>query len=234
MTRLCAVVAVLACAACAPSINPQMKSATDELIASLKGVHDEPAPASWEPMPWEVGQWMAMKATSKDGPSVSKVSIVGREGDGWWVETESWTYYHHNVSKVLYDRRPVTAQEAVDFMVKVVARTDDKAPETFDFGPSNPAAGMIKSMMKHYAAGITGPTSAEGLPRQDVTVAAGSFKGCAKATTSIAIGPLRKEMASLSHPAVPINMAVSGTSTDGEWVVETLDYGTTGAKSALP
>jgi hypothetical protein len=68
------------------------------------------------------------------------------------------------------------------------------------------------------------------LGRKDVTVRAGTFRGCAGYELK---APDGKEHRGFIHSGVPINGLVKGESTDGEVATELLDFGETGAKTAL-
>ncbi|MGI5864476.1 MAG: hypothetical protein ACOX6T_20835 [Myxococcales bacterium] len=220
-------------AACAPSINPQMQQATDALLASAKAGHDLAAPTAYEPMPWEVGQWVLVKVTdAKQQPSIQRISVVGSEGEALWVETETQDYFHRTVSKVLYAKMPRTPQEAVDAMLKMVSKTDDQQPQEFDFTRNDPGTQMTKGLMKSFAQGVV-VAAVNANEVEDATVPAGTFRGCAKVTAKVALGPVSKETTSWFHPAVPINGNVKGVSKDGEWTFELLDFGLTGAQSKL-
>ncbi len=233
MKKLGAVVLCLFAVACAPSISPQMQRATDELIASAKAGHNLGAAESFEPMPWAVGQWVMLKTTdSKGQPSITRISVVGSEGEGFWVEQESQDYFRHSITKILYSHMPRSAEDAVDAMQKMVTKADDQAVQTYDFTSSDPAARFAKSMMKSVAQGIVVPTPVD--PQtEDAVVAAGTFRGCAKATVKASFGPIVKDTISWFHPGVPINVSVKGVTEDGAWTVELLDFGLTGAQSRL-
>ncbi len=234
MKKLIAFAAIIGAASCAPGVNPKMQSATDELVRSVRGSHSEPAPASFQPMEWNVGQWLVFKATDVKNQRVSvvKLSVVGREGGGLWVESESQDYYHHTVSKTLYSRMPRNKDEVVDVILKVVTKTDDKAPKVLDFSSDQPGAAMMKGMMRSMLAGTSAlePTL---VSAESVTVAAGTFQGCGKNTGKVSLGTSTLESTGWFHPAVPINGMVKSEASDGSITTELLDYGTSGARSAL-
>ncbi len=73
--------------ACGPSIKQQMKAATDGQIAAARsGGHDEARPRSYQPKDWAVGQWILFKTAAKDGaPTVTRISVIDREGAGYWL-----------------------------------------------------------------------------------------------------------------------------------------------------
>ena len=233
MTRRALVLACLLGVACAPSINPRMQQATDALLASTRAGHDLAAPAAYEPMPWEVGQWVLMKVTDgKQQPSIVRISVVAREGEGLWVESVTQDYYRRAISKILYAKMPRSAAEAAEAMQKLVTRTDDQDPVSYDFTGNDPGARFTKNLMKSFAQGIVAPAAS---PEQteDAQVTAGTFRGCARAMVKVTLGPISKDTTSWFHPAVPVNGSVKGVSADGEWTVELLDFGLTGARSEL-
>lgn len=234
MKKLVACASIVAAAACAPSINPKMQSATDAMLRAVRGNHSEPAPASFQPMDWSVGQWILFKSTDVKNQrlAVVKVSVVGRESGGFWVETESQDYFHHTVAKTLYAKMPRSKDEVVDSILKVVTKTDDNAPQVLDFSSNQPGSAMMKGMMKSVLQGVSAiePTLASA---ESVTVAAGSFQGCGKQTGKISLGTVNAESTGWFHPAVPINGMVKSEASDGTYAAELLDYGTSGAASAL-
>ena len=234
MKKLIAVASMVLAAACAPSINPQMQSATDSMLSVIKGSHSEQAPASFSPMEWEVGQWLVFKSTDvkNERPAVVKISVVGREGQALWVETESQDYFHHSISKTLYAKMPRNKDEVADAVLKIVTKTDDKAPQVLDFSSKEPGAALMKSMMKSTIQGISAPEVSLA-STESVAVAAGSFQGCGKSTGKVTVGPMTVESTGWFHPAVPLSGMVKSESTDGTFKSELLDYGISGAKSAL-
>ncbi len=140
-------------------------------------------------------------------------------------------YYHHTITRILYSRMPRSPDEAADALQKMIIKKDDEAPKTSDF--TSGAGAFTKALMKKFAPTISAPTSVEGSPKEDATMAAGTLRGCAKYQASFSFGPVEKQVTSWFHPAVPINGGVKGASTDGDYSYELLDYGLTGARSAL-
>jgi hypothetical protein len=221
---------LFALAACGPRINPAMQAATDRLLTSYQGGATEGRPSSYDPMPWAVGQWVAFKVTEEGRPpSVSVMKIVGREGNGWWLEFETQDYYNRSVMKVLYARQPKGPDDAVDALQRVVMKSNDGPVQELDFA-GNPFAAMMKKSMTNtsFAAPAVSKESTE-----DVTVAAGSFKGAAAFDTTVTVGPVRRSFKGWFHPAVPLNGGVRSVSEDGKVVSELLGCGTSGARSAL-
>lgn len=226
---------VLAASFCAPPINQAMKARTDQELA-ITANHRVDAPPKYEPKPWAEGQWALYKTTSTDGhPSVMRTGIVGREDGGYWLETETWSYSSHSISKALYSKMPTTAEESVDFLQKIVSKSDDGPVQKQDFSANDESARMMKQLMRAVITGaVSAPTTVEGMPREDLAVAAGRFAGCAKFPSRVNFGPVRKKITAWFHPAVPLSGSVKSVADDGSHTTELLDFGDAGAKSALP
>lgn len=224
---------VLALVACGPSIKPAMKAATDAKLSSYASDVQVGPPASYEPREWTPGQWIAYRVTQKDKPpAVTTVKVIAQDAEGIWLETESQDYYSHSITKALYRRMPRTAEEAMDALVKVVIKTDDEPAQEMDFR-QGPMAEMMKQAMKFVAAGVTAPTDVGSLPKETVTVPAGTFQGAAKFTGQVSFGPITKTVSGWFHPAVPLNGSVRSITSDGEISTDLIAYGETGATSSL-
>lgn len=233
MRRLFGPAALLLVVACGPSIKPAMQQATDARIGSYSSSVNVAAPASYSPREWKAGQWVAFRTTEGDKPpgvTILKV-LAGKQG-GFIIETEMQDYYGRSISQSHYRSWPKTPDEAADAFYKVVTRNNDDDALEIDF-ESSPMGGFIKSTMKHVTSGVTGPTDAGNLPKESVTVAAGSFAGSAKFNSKISFGPVSRNVTAWYHPAVPINGSVKAFDEKG-WTYELLAFGETGATSALP
>jgi hypothetical protein len=88
---------------------------------------------------------------------------------------------------------------------------------------------MFKSVMKNIV--IT--TDLAQVNKEDATVPAGTFTGCAKISAEMTFAGMSQKTTTWFHPAVPLNGGVKGQSDDGKWKMELLDYGTSGAASKL-
>ena len=234
MRNMIPAILALGLVGCAPSINPQMKAATDGLAATFQTRgQSHAAPAAYEPTPWAVGQWIVQRTVDDKGNvAIQRISVVGAEGGGMWLEMDRQDYFHHHLTKILYSRMPRTADEAVDVLLKVVTQVDDKSPQTIDFA-ANPMAGLLKTQFKAVAGAVVVTADVAQAPKETVTVPAGTFEACAKAGVQVSIMGTTQKSTSWFHPAVPINGSVKGASDDGKWTVELLDFGMTGASSKL-
>lgn len=218
--------------ACAPSINPQMKAATDALVAQAKGSHLADAPSSYEPPPWKAGHWTLFRTTDKDGKvAVTRMSVVEETSDGIWVEFDQQDYQGRSITKVLYAKQPLTTDESTDALKKIITRRNDEAPQTIDY--TDPQMSFMKSMAKSMTPNLSFPPNAEAQPKEDVTVPAGTFKSAAKVLVTMNVGPIQQRSTTWFHPAVPVSGNVKSVAEDGSFTYEVLDFGTTGATSVL-
>jgi hypothetical protein len=234
MIRNAACIAVAALAlACASGPKPAMKQRTDGLLAgaassrSVAGFGGAFAPKAWKP-----GQWVLVATRYKGEPSVLKMSVVDKDDRGVWLEYDVQDYRQRSITKVLYTRQPTTPDEAFDLLQVIITRKDGEKAQELDFAdPKNPMAGLMKGMAKGMMKGFqTNLEELKSLGRQDVTVRAGTFRGCAGYSMK---GPDGKEHRGFIHGGVPINGLVKGETTDGEVSTELIDFGETGATSAL-
>lgn len=234
MRNILTAVLALSLAGCAPSINPQMKAATDSLAGSFQAQgRNQAAPAVYDPTPWAVGQWIVQRTVDDKGNvAIQRISVVAAEGDGMWLEFDRQDYFHHNITKILYSHIPRTVDEAADVLLKVITKTDDKPAQTIDFA-TMPLAALMKNQFKAVAQNAVVSADVTQAPKETVTVPAGTFQACAKFAVQVSVMGVTQKSTSWFHPAVPINGSVKGVSDDGKWSVELLDYGTSGATSKL-
>jgi hypothetical protein len=215
--------------------NPAAQQRTDQLIAELHGNPGRVLPAArrFVPKPWAVGQWAAYLVQRGDQRSVLKMSVVGKDARGFWVEYDTQSYLHRTITKVLSSRQPKTAAEAADIALVIVTKNDDQPAVTTDLtDPNSPMARMMKGL-KGAMGGMLFAVDPS-MPREDVTVTAGTFKGCFGFELRLGAGPNAKSFTGYGHPGVPVIGTVRTRSTDGEMTTELLDFGDTGAASALP
>ncbi len=235
MRKTLALVWILGLAACSPSINPQMKAATDSLATSFQSNSRTVAPPSaYQPMPWAVGQWIVQRSVDEKGNvTVTRMGIVGQDAEGTWVELESQDYYHHNITKLLFSKMPTTPDEVGNVLVKAIMKTDAEAPQTMDFAALGPLGNLQKSMFKSVMKNVVVTTDLNQVTKDDAAVPAGTFTGCAKISAEMSFAGMTQKSTTWFHPAVPLNGCVKGNSDDGKWKMELLDFGTSGATSKL-
>ncbi|MGB8294749.1 MAG: hypothetical protein WCG85_04915 [Polyangia bacterium] len=234
MRRILTAVLALGLAGCAPSINPQMKAATDNLAGSFQTQgRNQAAPAVYEPTPWAAGQWIVQRTVDDKGNiAIQRLSVVAADNGGIWLQMDRQDYFHHTIAKILYARMPRTADEAMDVLLKVETKTDDKAAQTVDF-VDMPLAALMKGQFKAVVQAGVVPSDLSQTTKETVTVPAGAFHDCAKVPVQVSIMGSTQKSTSWFHPAVPINGSVKASSDDGKWTVELLDYGTSGAAGKM-
>ena len=71
------------------------------------------------------------------------------------------------------------------------------------------------------------------MPKEDVTVPAGSFRGVVKFPSTVQAGPFTLRLTGWYHPAIPLGGSVKSQSDDGKITTEVLGYGDSGAQSVL-
>ena len=234
MRRSAIAVAVAALAACGPSVKPAMKTATDQLAA---GPRPQPRDLATEkrlaPLKWSVGQWTLTRSMYDKGEvSFVRTAIVGKENGGYWIEMETQDWYRHGITKVLYAGMPTSVDEAFDSVRRIIVRTEGKPDQVMDFTKDDPAMAFAKHFAKQYMK-IGVAAVPEQASREDAKVQAGIFRGCAKFSTTVEVGPFSTEMTTWFHPAVPLSGSVKAVSADGKLSTELVDFGLTGATSRM-
>ena len=232
--RRSAVAVVLALAACGPSVKPAMKSATDQLAAEPRAQpRDVATEKKLAPLKWSVGQWTLTRSVNDKGEvSYVRTAIVGREDGGYWIEMETQDWYRHGLTKVLYAGMPTNVDEALDSVRRIVVRTEGKPDQVMDFTKDDPAMAIAKHFAKQYMK-IGVAAVPEQASREDAKVPAGTFRGCAKFSSTVELGPFSTETTTWFHPAVPLSGGVKSVTTDGKLTTELVDFGLTGATSRM-
>jgi hypothetical protein len=90
---------------------------------------------------------------------------------------------------------------------------------------------MAKGMYSKSLKGITAKPSVTG-DGGSVTVPAGTFAGTTKITSEVALNGEEEKSVAWAHPSVPLYGVVKST-TDDEFTMILLDFGTSGARSAI-
>lgn len=226
---------IIGLAACSPTINPQMKAATDSLAASFQNNSRTVAmPADYRPMPWAVGQWIVQRSVDEKGNvTISRMGIVGQEAGGIWIEVESQNYYQRNITKLLFTKMPTNPDEVGDVLVKAISKTDNQEPQVMDFAAMGPIGSLQKTIFKSLMKNIVITSDLTQVNKEDASVPAGAFSGCAKISAELSFAGMTQKTTTWFHPSVPLNGGVKGHSQDGKWKMELLDFGTSGAVSKL-
>ena len=148
--------------------------------------------------------------------------IVGKEGNAFWFEVESVSYYGENATLMLVtigDRRDPESME----ILRVRTKSDDNPVRE----EPNLFFGMMKSALRELK------INWEGLPQESVTVPAGQFAGCYKNRVTASFLGFSQTSDTWAHSAVPISGAVKSVGIDKPTTTELVGFGLTGAETAV-
>jgi len=152
---------------------------------------------------------------------------VALQDQGFWIQNDVQDYRSHTVTKTLYSRQPKTPEEATESVRKMIITIDDKEPQTFDFSDANPMANMLRDSMRSLIQSVIAPVNSAA-QRETVNVPAGTVNGALAYTYKFTYGSFSKDFKGHYHPEVPISGFVRSNSTDGEMIIELVDFGTSG------
>ncbi len=227
---LCLSVSLIACAESdkersskpAPAGSKASKRSAASTKATTSGVA---APKSTDRAAFAVGQWTQHAVDDpKQGKGDVTYAIISKEGAAFWLD------FKYNVGK-----RQMSFQALVDFAGGKDFRkaTIHKVKVKTPAGTQTLSGAMLGSMKNRFADALGGgsPTLA-GLPQEDMTVPAGTFKSCYRSHNKTQVFGVSAESTVWHHPAVPITTMVKMKTKDGsEWVLS--GYGMTGAKATM-
>jgi hypothetical protein len=183
------------------------------------------------PMHYDVGQYVVTGMTGPSGRSIMKMAIVGKEQNGWILETHSLTQNSESTTQML-----VLGMETVNNTGRIdgldivwVKIKPEGQPATLIEGPM---LTMTKGLYKKMLAGL------EFRPQEmsygkTVKVPAGNFEGTSKIHSEVAFMGKKYLSDTWIHPSVPINAMVKSVSNGGETIIELLDFGLAGAKPSF-
>lgn len=185
-----------------------------------------PASKETEVLPLAVGQWTKVRVNRPSESSLLTDKVVGKQGDAFWIESVFQRPGRTVITQVLVPMNGRGSPGAVqELRVKM-----PHAKSVQDYrGRQLRSAGL---MYESVLASLHVPKLA-GLPRKDVRVPAGMFKGCYRRHIKSKYRNINADASVWTHPAVPINGTVKLLSDNKEITVELVDFGTTGAKSSL-
>jgi hypothetical protein len=205
---------------CGPSVNPVYQQKIGTFYGkSLDKTYPSSAKFS-RPMSLAVGQWVLWGLTSDGKKSISKTSIIGKEGDGWIIETYSLSDYDESTMQYLVRGIDKVSEKGnLDDIEMVWMKIRDKDGNiTKQEGVVlDMTKGFYKKALEHFAVNISGSDGGT------VKVPAGNFPGTTK---------YRSEVTFLGSE-VPISGMIKSVSTDNKVTMELLDFGKTGATKSF-
>lgn len=216
----------LAVANCGPSINDAAKSDIDRRVAALRnGGPAFTGPLGFAPKPLAVGQWTTFKMTDEDKkPSFLTHKITGQQGNAFWFETTSETYYGKTTTAILLDPGDRTNPASMDIQAVKTKDADGRVNEM-----PKEMLGLMRSMWQQSLAVLV--VTWEGKPQEDASVPGGTFAQCFKAKTDAAWGPFKSSSMVWAHSEVPISGTVKTEGLDKPFSMELVQFGESGAKS---
>lgn len=196
---------------------------TQDLIPDLpEGDRVYEMDSIYKPMPWAVGQWILYRKKEGGVEDLLKYSIVGKEGDAYWLEMSSINRYGQHVIQQLVSLLNPAGPSYV--RVRRIRALDGKGR----------IAAMSVPVGSIWEDPIPMPTHRVNLGgAQDVRVPVGTFRGAIKASGEIGFLTRTSEGSAWYHSKVPISGMVKSVSKDRESVVEPVGFGLREAKPSF-
>lgn len=233
LSTIAILVSLSACGLMGPKEDPALKAEVDGIFAS-------PAKTAnydyREMIPWEVGQWVVFRGTDKDGKrSVHKTSIVKKEANGFWMESEHIDYSTRGRAALLIENVDPHNLKNMRVTKAKILKEDGEVIEWDASQGENPMLNTFNMSVMTIQQAESGGTA------EDVVAPAGTFKGARKTNVTVEMTAVMFKVTSTGNVwytgAVPITyyaksdmegkaMMVSTHNTE-----EVVDFGMTGAKS---
>lgn len=233
MLRACAVIiASVFIASCGASVNPVLQSKIAVEFSKSSSASYPDAGLFRQAPALAVGQWVLVGTTTKDGErSVARTAIVGREQNGWIIETSSTTPSQESVTQMLVTgMEEVIAMQDLDKLdiIWVKMKNGDEPVQKLEgpaliFGKGSYRKLLANSILSLSAPGAGG----------SVTVPAGTFHGTTKARSEVSVLWMTITSDGWFHPAVPIGGMVKSVDIEGSSSSELLGFGMSGATPSI-
>jgi hypothetical protein len=184
-------------------------------------------PTSTELPALSVGQWSKYRNTTSDGTSDVTYKVVAEEDGGYWLEIVRGAANAGTVLQLLISVKNRSDPNSLDVQAARVRMPNGHVRELRGDMLRPTADGYRKALAEIFVPALAGA------PQEDVTVSAGTFRGCYKRTQKVERQSKASEQTVWVHTAVPISGIVKSEETDGSAKTELLTWGTSGAKSEL-
>jgi hypothetical protein len=215
----------------APAPNPIFVDKIDAQFKAAKSQNYGATGTFKHPIPYKVGQYVVTGMTSPSDRSVMRMAIVGKEQNGWIIETHSLTQSSESITQMLVlGMETVYKTGRLDDLdiIWVKIKPDGQNVQTIE----GPILAITKGLYKKALSGLESQFQ-EMTEGGAVKVPAGTFKGTSKIHSEVNFMGSTYLSDAWLHPSVPINAMVKSVSNDGETVIELLDFGLTGAKRSF-
>jgi hypothetical protein len=209
------------------TVDPQAKSETEILLSTTR-TETEELPDKVDKVPWAVGQWAKYKIVSGETPSVVRYSIVGQEGEDFWMEILNSDYYQSGYQKWLVSGiDPGDPRNIEGLQVKRVFNWSPKSGQKHSVEMPGIATGLAETALRSMALDISDE------PGEAVSVPGGRFDSRLLKTDVMVLG-MHSESDVWMNGAVPIWGIVKTAATDGSHRMELIDFGLEGAEAKVP
>lgn len=215
---------------CGPSANPVLQKKITDFSAKSSGGSFSDKGKFIKPMALSVGQWVMYYTQSEKSKSVSKTSIVGKEGEGWIIENYSLTETEEATTQICISGmdKVSTSGNMDDIDILWVKTQKDGKIETIE--------GPVLSLMKgFYKKGLTnlGINTSVSSDGGSITVPAGTFSNTIKVKSEMSFLGSTHTSEGYLHPDVPINGLVKSVSSEDNFSTVLVDFGKTGAQKSF-
>lgn len=185
-----------------------------------------PPPTTVLPKPLQTGQFVRYKVTDKGKEREFSYSVLGAEGDAHWIQVVSERDGRRIVIQILL----AIGNRAHPTSAKVRGVKMKMGNMVREFRGATLAA--IRKSVDGAMAELTVP-GIDGLPQQDVTVPAGTFRQCYKRESTVTFVQIQDKARQWLHPGVPVLAMVKTESMTEDYKMELVAFGDTGAKDEL-
>ncbi len=225
LALLCVVVTSTACTSVNEQLNGQIKKQADSAV----GQRSAQGALPYRFQAWQVGQWAKIAIRNEEVWQLQKVSIVGKEGDAFWLEVETTDPTREQNPAII--KMQVSGYSPADpasvkslKIGKVVLQNPGQKPMM-----APPFIGPLTSgwVLSTFEIDVSKAV------KSSVKVPAGTFNSAAKLRVETKWGPIEVESDTWLHSAVPIWGIVKSVSTDGDHEQRLLDFDQSGAESAI-
>lgn len=188
-----------------------------------------PGESPLSPHEWAAGQWTRHRMTLNGTESTLTYKVLKQDGDDYLLEVVTKNKAHPQGTILQITMTMKSLKDPRGSQIKgAKIKLPGGAVQEFKGALLGPMQSMYKGLL-----GIVNVPDVRSLPREDVTVAAGQFKGCFKHANPPSFAGMSTKGTSYVHFSVPISGIVKTLGPDGKTQMELLEYGFTGAKSEM-
>jgi hypothetical protein len=208
------------------SASAAVASAAPQPSASAATGNGLAAPERDWALPLKTGQFVRYRVTDKGQQSEFSYSVVGEEGGAHWLQVVTEKGGRRVVIQILLrlgERHTPKSAELLAVKMKMGSMVREFRGATLA-AMKNRVSGAMKEL---NLPGLTG------LPQEDVTVPAGTFKSCFVREATTTLLGMTTRTKNWIHTGVPVLAMVKAEAPNGDYVIELMEYGETGAKNEL-